>query len=202
VGQTSTPTQIEQTSSFDQAPASPAQALAVGTTKSTPAIPDWTWVQVSITDWGPLQKAATGATVPLVVTEDVTVNGVTAIAAGTRLTGVISKQKRGTQWLGPDGRMQIQAGDLRTPDPILIYRRSVLDALRGPKPTPDPRDSHALKVLAISTGAGLVLGLLGNDQQTGSRAADGAIGAGVGLVIGTIIEASPPPTVPIWGFPR
>jgi hypothetical protein len=166
------------------------QPQPASTTASKIEIPGATWVQLSITDWSYLQKAAPGSKIPLVVTRDVVVNGVTAIPAGTTLTGLISNQKNGTHWLDSDGKIDIEAADLTPNQPVLVYRRSVLQALHGPKPSPDPEDSHALKVVAISTAVGLGLGLLGNDQQTGSsRGLNGAIGAGVGLVIGTIIEA-------------
>jgi hypothetical protein len=156
--------------------------------------PDSTWVELSITDWGPLQKAATGTTVPLVVTEDVMVDGVKAIGAGTMLTGIIAKQKQGTHWLGSDGRMQIEARDLKIAAPIPIYRRSVLEALN----VPSTADFHALKVLGISTASGFVLGLLPNPQNTDiARLTNGAICAGIGLFIGAFIESPPPPLLPV-----
>jgi hypothetical protein len=196
VGQTSTAAPADQTGS------SVIEARATSVAAPRPEIPESTWIELSITDWGPLQKAATGTIVPLVVTQDVVVDGVKAIEAGTRLSGVIAKQKQGSHWMNSDGRMEIQAEGLKSAGPIPIDRRSVREALHGPKPIPNPRASHALKVLAISTGTGLVIGLLGNDQQTGSRAAEGVIGAGCGFFIGTIINLATPPAYTTWGLPH
>jgi hypothetical protein len=130
------------------------------------------------------------------------VNGVTAIAAGTRLIGMIAKQKQGSHWMSFEGKLQLQASDLPTAGPIPIDRRSVPEALHGPKPMRDPQDSHALKVLAISTGTGLVIGLLGRNETASTRELNGAIGAGIGLFIGSIINLATPPPYTTWGFPK
>jgi hypothetical protein len=116
--------QVAQADSPSSAPQPPPSAQAAATAEPAQPksifIPQDTRIELVAQDRASLAAARTGSTVRFTVANDVLVNGVVAIHAGTPATAIVTNQRSGSHKLRRDGTVSIRARDFESGTRIYI----------------------------------------------------------------------------------
>lgn len=135
-----------------------AASVANQATKAAPAnggVPKNTVIELDALE--PVSTATIGSNIPLAVVNDVRIKGITAIRAGTPVTGIITDLKRGSHSMTWDGTTTIRAWELEASQPIKL-RLEHIDAHENQLAARDAVDPK--KLLVSGSAIGFVLLIL------------------------------------------
>jgi hypothetical protein len=128
----------QQVASPDAASTSSQQDQPVQQTAARPTLPEFitipknTKIELVALDSVSSATATVGSDIRLAVVNDVMVNGVTVIHAGTPVTGTITNVKRGSHKMNRNGRVNIRARDLQSGKQIKVHLTDVSPVDRIP----------------------------------------------------------------------